>query len=172
MACRHVPVTGPTGRRAGERRPREVLTGLTVSREFCGDITCLTVAGEVDLSTAPLLAAALRPHPMETADTLVVDLQEVSFISARGIDILVAAAHRASRQGTHLRVLPSHPVLRVATLLGLRHELSSEPDADVMEMPRASIPAVPAEGGFDSTPADPTPTRVAGCQRPTPRAGT
>lgn len=124
MVRRHVPVTRLRGRRVARRGPAG-RDGLAVSVEFRGDSTVMTVAGELDLSTAPLLEAALRAHRPDTAGTptgpLILDLQDVSFIGARGIDIILAAARQASRHGARLRILPSGPVRRVAALLGVRN---------------------------------------------------
>jgi anti-anti-sigma factor len=122
MARRHVSVTPARGRCVARRDPDE-LDGLTVRLGFRDDSTWLSVAGELDLSTAPLLEAALRAHRPGAAGTttgpLVLDLQDVSFIGARGIDVILAAAHQASRHGTRLRILPSRPVRRLAALLGV-----------------------------------------------------
>jgi anti-anti-sigma factor len=55
------------------------------------DLLIVSVAGEVDLVTAPILADELRAAGVRT---LVVDLSEVSFIGAAGLSVLHASARR------------------------------------------------------------------------------
>jgi len=55
------------------------------------DLLIVSVAGEVDLVTAPVLADELRAAGVRT---LVVDLSEVSFLGAAGLSVLHASAGR------------------------------------------------------------------------------
>ena len=77
----------------------------------------ITVTGEVDIATV----AGLRDRLFTLADTsrsVIVDLDQVSFIDAAGLGALVGAASRADIHGASLQVvcgqpqtrgLPSHP---------------------------------------------------------------
>jgi anti-anti-sigma factor len=71
----------------------------------------ITVAGEIDIATAPqlrerltALAASGRP--------LVVDLAQVSFLDAAGLGVLAGTAHRARARGTSLHVISARPQIR------------------------------------------------------------
>jgi anti-anti-sigma factor len=74
------------------------------------------LSGEIDLSNAAELAAALAPQH----GRVVVDLDDVSFMECRGIAILVAARNRLVSDGgsLHLRS-PQHQIRRVFEVLGL-----------------------------------------------------
>jgi anti-anti-sigma factor len=74
------------------------------------------LSGEIDLSNAAELAAALAPEH----GRVVVDLDDVSFMECRGIAILVAARNRLVSDGgsLHLRS-PQHQIRRVFDVLGL-----------------------------------------------------
>jgi anti-sigma B factor antagonist len=67
-----------------------------------GDCTVVRVTGDIDLSTAPGLRAALnRPG----ADHVVVDLRGVTFLDSTGLGVLVGALKRLRRQGGSLKVV-------------------------------------------------------------------
>ena len=59
------------------------------------DLYVVTVAGELDMKTAPQLAEALDG---DVPPVLVADLTRVTFLSAAGLRVLVAAAQRAQEQ--------------------------------------------------------------------------
>jgi anti-anti-sigma factor len=58
----------------------------------------IDVVGEVDMATAPRLAAALDPARY-TAQRVVVNLSEVSFIDSSGLNALVAHARDLTKKG-------------------------------------------------------------------------
>ncbi|MFC9433667.1 STAS domain-containing protein [Nocardia sp. NPDC057030] len=53
----------------------------------------LSVIGELDLATAPMLDRVVRDS--ECAAAVVVDMSEVAFLGFAGVDVLVRAAERA-----------------------------------------------------------------------------
>jgi anti-sigma B factor antagonist len=73
-----------------------------------GGIAVITVTGEVDIATV----AGLRDRLFTLADTsrsVIVDLDQVSFIDAAGLGALVGAAHRADIHGASLQVVCDRP---------------------------------------------------------------
>ena len=80
---------------------------MRVRREPDG-IAVITVTGEVDIATV----AELRDRLFTLADTsrsVIVDLDQVSFIDATGLGALVGAAHRADIHGASLQVVCDRP---------------------------------------------------------------
>lgn len=66
---------------------------LTARRTpYRDDLYVVTVSGELDMKTAPRLAEALGG---DIPPVLVADLTRVTFLSAAGLRVLVAAAQRA-----------------------------------------------------------------------------
>ena len=86
----------------------------------------LSVAGEVDVSCADELRAAIDAQIAEgVTGELVVDLAEVPYIDSTGIGVLVGAAHRVSEAGGTLVVArPQRIVARVLGLLGVQADLN------------------------------------------------
>lgn len=79
-------------------------TLATRVRREPGEIAVITVTGEVDIATV----AGLRDRLFTLADTsrsVIVDLDQVSFIDAAGLGALVGAANRADLHGASLQAL-------------------------------------------------------------------
>jgi anti-anti-sigma factor len=84
-----------------------------------GDGVRLQVAGQLDMSTAPMLDRDLRFAEAFAPCALCVDVSRVTFIGVAGLRVLVAAANRAWRSGAELRLLaPSEPVWKLLAYLG------------------------------------------------------
>jgi anti-anti-sigma factor len=79
--------------------------------------TLVTVAGEIDLLTAPQLRDHLRPLP---DDDLVLDISGVRLCAAAGLRMILDLQKRRARAGAQLVLAaPSAPVRRVLCLTGL-----------------------------------------------------
>lgn len=84
---------------------------LTLETRHEPGCAIVTVAGEIDISTVTalrecLLELAASGHP------LVADLDQVTFIDASGLNVLVAAANRAAAHGGGLHVVCARPGIR------------------------------------------------------------
>ncbi|MDX2760386.1 STAS domain-containing protein [Streptomyces europaeiscabiei] len=85
-----------------------------------GGATVVTLQGEIDIVTAPSLAACLDalascPHP-----DLVLDLRQVSFIDCTGLGVLCRTRTRAKARNGRLRLVTnSSPFLRILHHTGL-----------------------------------------------------
>ena len=92
--------------------------GLMARRtRYRDDLYVVTVAGELDLKTAPELARVMRG---ELPPVLVADLTRVTFLSAAGLRILVDTAQRAWDAGCVLGVVAEGPLaLRVLRMSGV-----------------------------------------------------
>jgi anti-sigma B factor antagonist len=87
----------------------------------------LTVAGEVDSSTAPSLRAALDTAFADGVLTLTVDLDGVTFLDSAGLCVLAGAHRQAIETGVALRVLASNrAVIRPLQITGLWQLLAVE----------------------------------------------
>ena len=82
----------------------------------------MAVRGELDLLTAPLLAAELDAILSTEARPIAIDLSEITFMDSAGIHVLVNARRRATR---HLAVIcGTGPVGRTLELIGLTEMLN------------------------------------------------
>ncbi len=86
-----------------------------------GSTTVVHAAGEFDVSSAPILAAALRSASHRRKD-VVIDMSAVTFIDASAVAELVAATASAVSLGATLAIIEAGaPVSRVLSLVGLTH---------------------------------------------------
>ncbi len=91
----------------------------TVGRS--GDTVTLTVAGELDLAAAPLLAAHHDPLGAgECAGGVALDISGVTFLDSSGVALLIGVARRAEEEGWPLRITGTPPhARRVLEICGL-----------------------------------------------------
>ncbi|MDQ6804670.1 MAG: STAS domain-containing protein [Actinomycetota bacterium] len=97
------------------------------------------VAGELDLSTAPLLEQTLR-RAERRARLIVLDLRELTFMDSAGLHVIVNASIRASQSRRRLVLVrgPSQ-VDRLFTMTGAADVLEIS-DLDTVEAP-VQVPA-------------------------------
>ncbi|SDC24595.1 STAS domain-containing protein [Actinokineospora iranica] len=101
---------------------------LTIAVDRSGDHLVVRAAGEIDMGTAPDLAAALSdavtaaPAPA----TIVADFTAVGFLGSAGLSVLVTAHHRGQRAGVRLAVVCPRDGLarRAFEISGLDHLLT------------------------------------------------
>lgn len=94
-----------------------------------GGGACLRLAGELDLSTAPELNAAIDRLTAEGERHLLLDLSELTFCDSTGIAAFVRGDNRAAAEGGWLRVTgASGRVERVLQMTGLAEVLRYDAD--------------------------------------------
>ena len=72
-----------------------------------GDSVTVAVAGEIDLSTADQLDAAIRDAEKTETNRIVVDLSAMYFVDSTGLSVLLEAIKRSRRDGNRLSFVPS-----------------------------------------------------------------
>ena len=91
---------------------------LRVTVEPLEDGLLIRAVGEVDLSTADALRRELEAARVE-ADTVLLDLSDVTFIDSTGLHLLLEASHRSAvTDWSFFLVRPSEPVRRLIELSG------------------------------------------------------
>jgi anti-sigma B factor antagonist len=94
---------------------------VTITPVQTGPVSVLTVSGEIDLASGPLLRAALDDvldAPDSTALTgVVLDLTAVTFLGSVGLAVLVDAHEHATQRGIALKVVIDGPGSAVARAL-------------------------------------------------------
>ena len=86
---------------------------FSVTAEVAGERVTVTVAGEVDMSTADAMFSSATPDGVKAAT---LDLRAVTFFDSAAIHALIRLAERYP---STLEVLPSRQVLRVLDISGL-----------------------------------------------------
>lgn len=96
------PVVGGTAEDSTVHDAVDLLR-LTVERPASG-VCVVTVDGELDMFTVPLLEACLREQLSTSPSHLVVDLQPVSFLDSSGLNCLLEARKWAQVSATQLHL--------------------------------------------------------------------
>lgn len=118
--------------------------------DAAGKVVVLRLAGELDMATAPILAAALYAAVEGGAAGLVLDLTDLSFMDSTGIHVLRRAAVHAGADCPMLLRHPARAVLKVLRVTGtaqlLAIDTDDEPSAEPnSKWPRLTDDATPAE---------------------------
>jgi anti-sigma B factor antagonist len=102
---------------------------MTVTTSRTGDITVVTLAGELDLHSAELLSATVDDALRDSPRVVDVDAGDLTFADSAGLRALLSAREAAERRGVVLRLGRISPALgRLLDMTGLR---------DVFEVPTA-----------------------------------
>lgn len=107
----------------------------TTYRVNDGRTVVVAIDGEIDLLTAPAIGDTITrglPGTDDTATVLVIDLSEVTFLSSKGIQLLLDTQDTAVARGVALRVVAGshHSVLRPLQIAGLDTALAVFPTCD------------------------------------------
>lgn len=93
---------------------------LVMSSDTDSDVTVLTVAGDVDAVSAASLRDGIESHVVAGRNTLVLDLDGVSFMDSTGLGALVAGLRLTKvHQGSMLLCRVPARVHRVMLITGL-----------------------------------------------------
>jgi|HubBroStandDraft_2_1064218.scaffolds.fasta_scaffold16446_3 anti-sigma B factor antagonist len=86
---------------------------LKVSCQYQGDHTVMSVAGEIDLYTAPRLHAELAAAVAAGSPArIIVDMSGVEFCDSTGMNVLLAAQRLAREGGGDLELAGPRPAIR------------------------------------------------------------
>lgn len=92
------------------------------SRRFGPTRTVVELVGEVDMLTAPLLAERLDEHLSEGVGQIVLDLSGLTFLSAGGLNVVVAADNCARDRGVEILLAGCDGIVgRVFEAAGVRN---------------------------------------------------
>ncbi|HEV2087692.1 MAG TPA: anti-sigma factor antagonist [Cryptosporangiaceae bacterium] len=121
-----------------------MLPDLAVDTAATGGAVAVTVAGEVDMATCPVLDEHLRAACQRAGPSgaMVIDLRAVRFFGAAGITVLLAAQQACREQGVTLHILATQQaVLRPLELAGLVGSLPIAPvlPVELAERLRAAL---------------------------------
>jgi anti-sigma B factor antagonist len=99
--------------------------GFSVALADASDDVVVSVSGELDILTAPVLERYLSTAVDRAPRRVVVDLGRVTFLDLRAINVLVEARQRIGAEGPDLVLrAPSAKVRRLIAMCGLDHLLA------------------------------------------------
>jgi anti-anti-sigma factor len=119
---------------------------LTVSTEQRPPVVVISVAGELDMATAPQLQTQITELLEQGHARLVFDLAEVSFCDSTGLSVFVRAKNSCDEMDGIVRLAaPQRGVLRILQVSGLVEVLQTYPTVDEAVTADASPTAVRAD---------------------------
>lgn len=137
------------------------LPQLTVYRRARGNRALITLSGEIDLDSAPLLCASLEQCLRDGTHIIDVDLTSVRFCDCSGLNAFLRAAQQTTVAGGALRLYYPPPMLaRMLDLTGCGFLLLGPPSGPLPSAlgdtpaPPALVPPapVPSHGPVPSVP--------------------
>lgn len=112
-------------------------THLRIGASAVNGVVMITLAGELDLASAPALADAIDGAASHGADLVIVDLRGLDFMDSTGIGVLVKAHQAAAQSAYRFAVVKGSPqVDRILSLTGLDEQLTLLDAPE--ELPRGS----------------------------------
>jgi anti-sigma B factor antagonist len=97
------------------------------------DRIILSLQGELDMANAPLLQGAIESDQLAGTATVVLDLQELTFLDSTGLRIILSARELCWRRGQEFAVTPGSPqVQRLLSVTGVGEHLRTIATADDM----------------------------------------
>lgn len=105
---------------------------LRIAVAHAEDRVVLTLEGELDMATAPLLQRAVQDDGLATKQMLVLDLHRLEFIDSTGLRVILAARKQCRDRGQELAITRGSPqVERLLSVTGMAEHLHTvaEPGA-------------------------------------------
>ncbi|MEU9882004.1 STAS domain-containing protein [Streptomyces phaeochromogenes] len=121
--------------------PMRIPPALNVHRHDTDNRTLVTLAGEIDLTSAPLVHASLERCLHDGIRSIDVDVTAVTFCDCSGLNaFLYALLHTAAAGGSLRLVHPSPALERLVTLTGSGSLFLTLPDALAGSRPPPQLP--------------------------------
>lgn len=112
--------------RAESAAPRD----FSVRVENIGETVVVSVAGEIDLVTAPDLGQSIAAVLERRPTKLVVDLSEVDFLASAGMSVLIGCHQQAGDHTRFRLVAAGNATFRPMELTGVADTISIYPTRD------------------------------------------
>ena len=97
-----------------------MVENLVLETHDHGDVTVVSVKGEVDLYTAPSLKERIADLVGAGRVRIAVDLTGVEFMDSTGLGVLIGGLKRSKEAGGSLALVgPREPVVKVLSITGL-----------------------------------------------------
>ena len=97
---------------------------LHVEIRYAADRVILTLTGELDMASAPMLQSAVEGADLDARELVVLDLKGLEFIDSTGLRVLLDFNERCGGDSGRLRVIAGAPAVeRLLDIVGLRERL-------------------------------------------------
>lgn len=97
------------------------------------DRVVVSLAGELDMANSPLLTNLVESDRLTTAPTVVLDLQQLTFLDSTGLRVILSARELCWRRDQEFAVTQGSPqVQRLLSVTGVGEHLRTLASADEM----------------------------------------
>ena len=128
---------------------------LRVDSTTDGRVLTLVGRGEIDYATLDILETELDKATGSDAESVVVDMRDVTYIDSAGLGVLVKAHRRmAAEKRDFVLQVASPDVIKLLDITGLQHLFA-------VEMPYDADAAAPSSDEPSDQPSDPAPGTTA-----------
>ncbi|QHE50844.1 STAS domain-containing protein [Pontibacillus sp. HMF3514] len=105
---------------------------LTIDVEHNGAEKIVSLSGEIDAYTAPKLKETLLPLTQESEVTVIVDLQQISYMDSTGLGVFISALKSTKEYNNTLKLVNLQDrVYRLFKITGLTEIIAIETDSTV-----------------------------------------
>lgn len=128
---------------------RAPLAPLGIAVRLTSQATIVTLTGELDLATVPMLDARLAALGGQRAPHLVVDVTALTFCDCSGLGALVRARNQAAARGGWLRLCgAADPLTKTIKIARMASALPCYPGlADALAASAPASPTLPSDAG-------------------------
>jgi anti-sigma B factor antagonist len=106
---------------------------LQIDRREVGDRIVIGLRGELDIAHAPLLQDSIESPELAATQTVVLDLQGLTFLDSTGLRVILAAREQCWRRGQEFAITQgSEQVQRLLSVTGVGEHLRTLASADEM----------------------------------------
>ena len=99
---------------------------MQIVKQQDGATLCLKIEGRIDTTTAPALEQELKLSITDAVQTLILDFDQVAYISSAGLRVLLATQKIMKRQGQLIVRNVNDTVMEVFEITGFVDILTSE----------------------------------------------
>jgi anti-sigma B factor antagonist len=106
---------------------------LRIDLRHESDRVVVSLEGELDMANAQLLQGTMESDPLVATKTVVLDLQQLTFLDSTSMRVILAARELCWRRGQEFAVTPgSQQVQRLLSVTGVGEHLRTLASADEM----------------------------------------
>jgi anti-sigma B factor antagonist len=104
---------------------------LHVEIRYAADRVILTLTGELDMASAPMLQSAVEGADLDARELVVLDLKGLEFIDSTGLRVILAVRKLCVERGQDLAITQGSPqVERLLSVTGVADHLKMIPSPD------------------------------------------
>lgn len=107
---------------------------LTANLEMVKNVAKITLSGDLDASSAPVLKEKIEDAAKKQAKRLVLMMQDLAYIASAGIRVLIFAKQKMGAKVDIFVVAPQAQISETLEMTGLQHSVTILPEYDAAQI--------------------------------------